>query len=958
MPTSYTGNFSGRFKDLPLDISNTFVQYITNDASENRILIGKTNENSDISDGKLLLYNEGKSKFTNDIEIVNSDVSFNSGDPDKRVHIGCDLSVKNLILNYSDISDGVDESFFNDYEDTGVIDTLLFINQDGEIRSTGMPYTKLQYANQIGFDNNMISIFENFDFAVVNPSHTSYGGSDDNSYNFIVKRTPDINDSNYTSYEASHSYTRVGINVDNPSVILDISGTDAIQIPVGISGERPSNPKTGMIRYNTTASQYEGYGGSAWQGLGGVIDIDKNTYILAENSPNADNDELKFFTGDYGRMIIDASGNINIKNTDLSGEAAVTDFEYTNYKVNIDGSVNITNNLDISGTVNFGKYISIQGQNIYGSLTEFEGNNQDYLNIQTDVSDSFIMFRPSKTTIMMVTQYGLNIGYGKGYGNDTDNGYKLDVSGNVNITGTTTIGENIEENEEDPVLLLSKNINMDNLNDTDDIPCHLILHTDNIADEDKDKDDAITVIGFNHHVNSVLKNSLFNAIYSRSGAGGSYSSNGITLNFAVSDVISNDADDGDIQYKGLRKENLESNTHLTIKQGGYVGINNISPSVDLDVTGDTSISGYTRLGTCIIDNYSSGSTNYSYLIHEDISNSYEYSFAIRQNNSGGTAINSASGSTITFNINNDGKMNIDSNGDLNVLNNATIGGGLDVSGNVNVNGMINNEIYSSSLETNIGSRFTVADRMFYANSVGDKYNMTSSTTTKYIPLYQFSSSVSSRIHGTIRKSGGGQYFTVDLTITPRYSNTPGVEASNYSEIHTIGEIRGAKTYTDTGPDIVVYGNDNDGSNEQTDNWYQVFLVSSENYTIYNLEIEGIGNGIINLWPGPTSTGQDESFITTLGSGSIDETRVMFTTQYPNYGSIGDASYNAITIIDNENNIESDFTVNNILNTTQPTSWSGTQNLEQYENFSNNYTNFFANGSIYLYKMVMELILVV
>jgi hypothetical protein len=45
---------------------------------------------------------------------------------------------------------------------------------------------------------------------------------------------------------------------------LTISGTGAIQMPVGTTAQRPASPSQGMIRYNTTTSHFEGYDGSAW----------------------------------------------------------------------------------------------------------------------------------------------------------------------------------------------------------------------------------------------------------------------------------------------------------------------------------------------------------------------------------------------------------------------------------------------------------------------------------------------------------------------------------------------------------------------------------------------------------------------------------------------------------------------------------------------------------------------
>ncbi|MDD4617017.1 MAG: hypothetical protein PHW76_07915, partial [Alphaproteobacteria bacterium] len=41
--------------------------------------------------------------------------------------------------------------------------------------------------------------------------------------------------------------------------------TDALVVPVGTTGDQPSTPTPGMLRYNTTKGAFEGYIGSAWQ---------------------------------------------------------------------------------------------------------------------------------------------------------------------------------------------------------------------------------------------------------------------------------------------------------------------------------------------------------------------------------------------------------------------------------------------------------------------------------------------------------------------------------------------------------------------------------------------------------------------------------------------------------------------------------------------------------------------
>ena len=84
-----------------------------------------------------------------------------------------------------------------------------------------------------------------------------------------------------------------------------VSGTTALQVPAGTTAERPS-AVTGQIRFNSTISAFEGYHGTSWNSLGGLIDVDQDTKITAENSAGADSDALKFFTGGTLRMTLDS----------------------------------------------------------------------------------------------------------------------------------------------------------------------------------------------------------------------------------------------------------------------------------------------------------------------------------------------------------------------------------------------------------------------------------------------------------------------------------------------------------------------------------------------------------------------------------------------------------------------------------------------------------------------------
>ena len=84
-----------------------------------------------------------------------------------------------------------------------------------------------------------------------------------------------------------------------------------MQRPTTTGTETEKSHHKGYIRYNTTTEQFEGFGaGSSWGSLGGVIDVDQDTFIKAEESATKDNDELWFYTNSSERMRILSQGNI------------------------------------------------------------------------------------------------------------------------------------------------------------------------------------------------------------------------------------------------------------------------------------------------------------------------------------------------------------------------------------------------------------------------------------------------------------------------------------------------------------------------------------------------------------------------------------------------------------------------------------------------------------------------
>jgi len=97
--------------------------------------------------------------------------------------------------------------------------------------------------------------------------------------------------------------------VSSSTNIVTINSTGGLTLPVGTTLARPT-PAQGMVRYNTTDNRFEAYNGTVWTGLGGVVDADQNTYIIAETSSGANNNELDFYTNGVKRLQIGSAGNL------------------------------------------------------------------------------------------------------------------------------------------------------------------------------------------------------------------------------------------------------------------------------------------------------------------------------------------------------------------------------------------------------------------------------------------------------------------------------------------------------------------------------------------------------------------------------------------------------------------------------------------------------------------------
>ena len=62
-----------------------------------------------------------------------------------------------------------------------------------------------------------------------------------------------------------------------------LSGTGVLDLPVGTTAERPGSPNSGMIRFNSTLTQFEGYNGTAWGQIGAGATGGSSDTVFFEN---------------------------------------------------------------------------------------------------------------------------------------------------------------------------------------------------------------------------------------------------------------------------------------------------------------------------------------------------------------------------------------------------------------------------------------------------------------------------------------------------------------------------------------------------------------------------------------------------------------------------------------------------------------------------------------------------
>ena len=313
-------------------------------------------------------YGDGLNKFTVDWQTGDTNIAGNT-DIQGTLNVVGDTT----IIGDTDLTGSLEVDSLNVTDLTQ--NRVLFAGVDGEITDS----------NDLRWDGSTFTVTGDTDITgnLTLGGNIRIGDADVDTINVVADFTSDLVPNDHLTYtigSLNKNWNRIFVSqVKSDSGVITFAETGAITLPVGNTSDRPS-AATGMLRYNTDDARFEGYDGSNWAGLAGsVIDVDQDTKIIAESSPNADNDELQFFTAGNERFKITANGDITTPaNTDLtftvSGNIDVSNTIITGLAdpVNPSDAVNLrfindnfSSNLDITDGANTGVIDLLDSPRVY-----------------------------------------------------------------------------------------------------------------------------------------------------------------------------------------------------------------------------------------------------------------------------------------------------------------------------------------------------------------------------------------------------------------------------------------------------------------------------------------------------------------------------------------------------------------------------------------------------------------
>jgi hypothetical protein len=207
-----------------------------------------------------------------------ADVAFSSADVTLTLtNTNAAQTARNLRLNLTGTSGGARNLILGSgcqiekiyLVNNGLADAVTVKNTTGS--GVVVPAGKSMYVFNNAVD--VVDVLTYFSGTVVSSAATITGGT----INSTTIGASTASSGRFTTLEATGNTTLGDASGDtitanagtmNVPNNLNFSGTGTITLPNGTTGQRPT-PASGMIRYNTSTSGFEGYAGGEWGSIGG-----------------------------------------------------------------------------------------------------------------------------------------------------------------------------------------------------------------------------------------------------------------------------------------------------------------------------------------------------------------------------------------------------------------------------------------------------------------------------------------------------------------------------------------------------------------------------------------------------------------------------------------------------------------------------------------------------------------
>ena len=159
------------------------------------------------------------------------------------------------------------------------------------------------------------------------------------------------------------------------SEVLIIDATGSMKLPTGSTAQRPTGV-AGQIRFNNQLNRFEGFDGSDWIQLHGVVDLDGNTKVTAELTQGANDNVIRFDVA--GVTIVDVNPSrlntprVTVDNIEIDGNVIQTVTTDTDLVFGAQGTGSVV--ID-----NFAFRDNVITNIVSDSITEFVNTNNGYV---------------------------------------------------------------------------------------------------------------------------------------------------------------------------------------------------------------------------------------------------------------------------------------------------------------------------------------------------------------------------------------------------------------------------------------------------------------------------------------------------------------------------------------------------------------------------------------------------